>query len=46
MSYEHVDRTGLYIMIIILLAFGPCNMESNHSEIIDRLDKIEKLVNQ
>lgn len=36
-----MDRTGLYIIVLIILFFGPCGMDSNNKEIIDRLDRIE-----
>ena len=41
-KYKPIERVGLYIMIIILLLFGPCNMVENHQEIIDAIIRIEK----
>ena len=41
-----VERVGLYIMVFLLILLGPCDMSPDHNEIINRLDKIEKIVNQ
>ena len=41
-EHRHPERIGLYIMIIILLIFGPCRMQDDHSVIIEKLNKIEQ----
>lgn len=43
-KYKPVERIGLYIMILILLLLGPCDMHSNHRELIDKLEHIEILL--
>ena len=40
-KYKPVERVGLYIMIIILLLFGPCSMDSDHDNIKKSLERIE-----
>ena len=39
-EHRHPERIGLYIMVIIILLFGPCRMRDDHNAIIDKLDKI------
>jgi len=40
MECKHTERWGLYIMVIIILLFGPCRMRDDHNAIIEKLDKI------
>ena len=44
MECKHTEQSGLYIMIVIILLFGPCRMQDDHSTIIGKLDKIEQQI--
>lgn len=43
-EHKHAERFGLYIMIIIIFLVGPCSKITNHQEVINRLDKIERIL--
>jgi len=36
-----MQRVGLYIMVFIILAFGPCKMQCDHNDILEKLERIE-----
>ncbi len=41
-KYTPTERTGLYIMVMILFFFGPCTKIFEHQEVMNKLDKIEQ----
>ena len=42
-KYEPVERWGLYVMVILCL-LGSCSIDEKCSNIIDRIDKLEIVI--
>ena len=43
-NYKPVERTGLYIMVFLILTLGPCGTSKRLNKINDRLDNIEQQI--